>query len=598
MQGEKGDTGATGNGIASIQKTSTSGLVDTYTITYTNGTTTTFEVTNGEDGEVTENELNVVRTDVDDLRRNQLMNTETGSNINVDDAFDTRIMEDVMTKESTQTGTPTPENPVEVKTVKGYRNLFDKTGTHIDNYASATELTTGIRATCLNAYTNISTKYVVCDLTGYEGKTIKAYCHSKSSASNEGMIFLRITDQDGNSTSSFLPQVSSETLNGDISATIEIPSVLDNTYHYLVLCLYGTRGTTPSVGDYVDYTNLMLVVGEETLPYVPYGTNWIYNKIIGKNLFDGVFRQGGWNGSSNIRCISTNAVVVNDSNLQYTVSTNLDTAVYKWSVIVSDRKLPASSYNTILDIGWKTSSSAIVNIPSISNSAYMYISLAKLDGTSTIDVNVIKNFQYQIEKANSATPYEAYKESIITLPLNNNEIAGIGDYKDELIVDKNGKCWLNKKIGKVVLDGTENWIVQSSTSSRIVFTTSIDGIEAYTNSNSIPNLMSSHFIPVSENAAWVEGNISRTKSFNLSYIYLVVNNEYTLTTFKEWLSTHSTVVYYVLAEDNLIDLNYAADLRLFNGINNISNGDDMDMVIKYVQDISIIINEIRNGQAL
>ena len=46
-KGDKGDTGATGNGIQSITKTGTSGNVDTYTITYTNGQTTTFSVTNG-----------------------------------------------------------------------------------------------------------------------------------------------------------------------------------------------------------------------------------------------------------------------------------------------------------------------------------------------------------------------------------------------------------------------------------------------------------------------------------------------------------------------------------------------------------------------
>lgn len=42
----KGDPGV---GIASIAKTSTVGLVDTYTITYTDGTTSTFDVTNGQD---------------------------------------------------------------------------------------------------------------------------------------------------------------------------------------------------------------------------------------------------------------------------------------------------------------------------------------------------------------------------------------------------------------------------------------------------------------------------------------------------------------------------------------------------------------------
>lgn len=43
--------GADGDGIASITKTSTAGLVDTYTITYDDGTTTTFDVTNGADGQ-------------------------------------------------------------------------------------------------------------------------------------------------------------------------------------------------------------------------------------------------------------------------------------------------------------------------------------------------------------------------------------------------------------------------------------------------------------------------------------------------------------------------------------------------------------------
>lgn len=42
--------GATGNGIVSIVKTGTSGLVDTYTITYTDETTSTFTITNGANG--------------------------------------------------------------------------------------------------------------------------------------------------------------------------------------------------------------------------------------------------------------------------------------------------------------------------------------------------------------------------------------------------------------------------------------------------------------------------------------------------------------------------------------------------------------------
>lgn len=47
LKGTKGDTG---NGISRIEKTRTEGLVDTYTVTYTNGQTYTYTVTNGADG--------------------------------------------------------------------------------------------------------------------------------------------------------------------------------------------------------------------------------------------------------------------------------------------------------------------------------------------------------------------------------------------------------------------------------------------------------------------------------------------------------------------------------------------------------------------
>lgn len=51
--GPKGDKGDTGKGISSITKTGTSGLVDTYTITYSDNTTSTFAVTNGSDAAAT-----------------------------------------------------------------------------------------------------------------------------------------------------------------------------------------------------------------------------------------------------------------------------------------------------------------------------------------------------------------------------------------------------------------------------------------------------------------------------------------------------------------------------------------------------------------
>ena len=50
IQSGGGTPGPAGIGIQKIEKTGTDGLVDTYTITYTNGQTTTYTVTNGADG--------------------------------------------------------------------------------------------------------------------------------------------------------------------------------------------------------------------------------------------------------------------------------------------------------------------------------------------------------------------------------------------------------------------------------------------------------------------------------------------------------------------------------------------------------------------
>ena len=51
IRGEKGEPGKDGVSIVSVEKTSSDGLTDTYTIAYSDGHTTTFTVTNGADGE-------------------------------------------------------------------------------------------------------------------------------------------------------------------------------------------------------------------------------------------------------------------------------------------------------------------------------------------------------------------------------------------------------------------------------------------------------------------------------------------------------------------------------------------------------------------
>lgn len=50
-QGPQGMRGESGNGIESVEKTSTSGLIDTYTMYFTNGDTFEYFIVNGQNAE-------------------------------------------------------------------------------------------------------------------------------------------------------------------------------------------------------------------------------------------------------------------------------------------------------------------------------------------------------------------------------------------------------------------------------------------------------------------------------------------------------------------------------------------------------------------
>ena len=111
--GQQGPIGLTGNGISSITKTGTSGLVDTYTITYTNGNTTTFTITNGEDGEVTETELNVLRQKVANQQKviDQLPQvTGQGTSITLENTIEAPFTIFDVEGNNVQDGTPSLDN--------------------------------------------------------------------------------------------------------------------------------------------------------------------------------------------------------------------------------------------------------------------------------------------------------------------------------------------------------------------------------------------------------------------------------------------------------------------------------------------------------
>jgi len=55
---------------------------------------------------------------------------------------------------------------------------------------------------------------------------------------------------------------------------------------------------------------------------------------------------------------------------------------------------------------------------------------------------------------------------------------------------------------------------------------------------------------------------------------------------------NSLKIWYILATPELIDLQTTVNLKLFKGVNNITNLEDGNMRIRYVESIDVLINRM------
>lgn len=439
---------------------------------------------------------------------------------------------------------PNPDYPQEVNTVKGYRNeLSYPDDFSITRYGSTFS---GSKGTYTVENTPSSdTQYSLFTLTNSYTIQQGDYLHMFNDEIITGSLLLIFSDNSQRSPSfNAINKIFDLSLSvGKTITKIGVDVKSNNTFTKLTF-------------------SPMIINKSTAIPYVPYGTNWIYDRILGKNLFDGQWELGIYNGNTGAKVGNSNTMrcvnyipVEEQTNYVFTCE---NTSITKFLVY---------EYKSDYTYNLASNKGADVGQTYTTESGTKYLTFRPYSTTTDLTLKA------QIEKSSTPTTYEAYKENIVTIPLNNNEICGIGDYKDELIVDKNGHCWLNKKTNKVVLDGTENWSYSSTNTRFYIIDLSSKPIvsQIYVFSNYY----------VSGNTI-TKNNCIETYSAGTLKEILISDNRYSTTNdFKSWLSTHNTTVYYVLATPQLIDLQYDVDLTLFEGTNYISNSEDMDMEIKY-----------------
>ena len=192
--------------------------------------------------------------------------------------------------------------------------------------------------------------------------------------------------------------------------------------------------------------------------------------------------------------------------------------------------------------------------------------------TGTIDIT---NF-YQIVrgKYSSWIDFEIPKEpKQVTFNLNDEKLRSVGDVKDELVVDlETGDYYKVENIDEVVLDGSESWVLQSINEYGIANFKYTTGKEIYPINF---NVISNYFASQNKSISQTKTNGIFIQWQNELYIRIEQEKASTVEEFKQWLSTHTTIVNYQLSTPTTKKLGTLsaedlAKLKTFKGYNNVT----------------------------
>ena len=191
------------------------------------------------------------------------------------------------------------------------------------------------------------------------------------------------------------------------------------------------------------------------------------------------------------------------------------------------------------------------------------------------------------------TNEDGSKSEIIPINLNGNSIAKVGDAKDLLKVYRNGNVEIEKKIGKVVLDGSESWYLYSESTNTIGFRVALSGI----NSNIKVTTLTNYFI------GYITIQIYNTDIegcwLHENHLYIKINKSIVqnLEELKTWLSTHNTEVRYQLATPETIKLPSIDPIELWEGTNKFELITNLDTTfeMEYVINKNNILDEIQTA---
>ena len=395
--------------------------------------------------------------------------------------------------------------------------------------------------------------------------------------------------------------------------TFNLPSELENEKEYLFVRLYATQNNEGNIENYVDYTNVIITIDNEDMTYEPYtgGTpspnpeypqeietiNSIGFEQSGKNKFDNFKAYSYSNSNLNTTSLSNGIKIEKKSGFGLWVFDNLENLDEKivrakskfndgGSIAIGLASLNGTS-RTIMKENTKSDTVSSFVIPKITDDKkYLAVWLYGSDNSEISYEDLIVTID------NEDMTYEPYHEpKVISINLNGNTLAKVGEIKDILKVNRNGEVEIKKNIEKIVLTGSEKLVEKSSSTTRTYWGIDFSnyGIYQYDDSTKTCDILTTKFKSRPQQGSFLPGQVALITG--KKNVYFIFEPDTTEEQARAILT--DMPVYFRLAEPQTIKLSSISPIELWQGTNifKLITNLDTDFEVEYVVDKDSVTKE-------
>lgn len=296
---------------------------------------------------------------------------------------------------------------------------------------------------------------------------------------------------------------------------------------------------------------IQTVTGNQTIQCC--GKN-LFNKNNSNLQLDGLYITS----STILRSNQTKSIYIPcKPNVTYTISKTSSARF-----IVGTTNVVPELNTSIIDFQQNNSATSIT-ITTSENANYLVVFYYHSSYDTSITPEQILN-SIQIELGDTATSYEQFKPiTNFPISLGTIELNKIGDYQDKIY--KTDKWYLEKNVGKVVLNGSERWESESAAEGYTRYRNVDDVISEVINDNNGYN----NYFTQRVNQAHGDYNYLYLQP-NTRNIHIQINENICsdVDEFKEWLSTHNVITYYILNTPSITEITDETLISQLEALNN------------------------------